>query len=147
MPNRDRRGECLPSRGAREPEDDGMEDTIGTRIGDTVAAGVDAIADGIAEIGDALLLDELARQARSGAKAAGRAAHEGFREWHEAQPVTSTTVAGAVAATAALAAFAGKRGALMALTGSAFAGALLLPLLLAEWMGAGPRAPARGADR
>jgi len=61
--------------------------------------------------------------------------------------VTATTVAGAAAATAALAAFAGKRGAIMALTGSAFAGALLLPLLLAEWMRAGQRAPARGGER
>jgi hypothetical protein len=111
-----------------------MEQTLGTRLGTAIGAGIDAIVDGFGKIGHDLQLDVLAKQALEGARAAGSGIKEGWTEWHDVQPITSTTVATAAAATSVLAAFAGKRGLMLALTGSALVGPLLLPILIVELM-------------
>lgn len=111
-----------------------MEEARGTRFGEAIGAGIEAIFDGVAKIGHDLQLDLLAEAAYDGAEAAGDFVKDGWSEWHEAQPVTSTAVTGAAAATAVLAAAAGKRGLMLALSGSAIGAAVLLPVLLVELM-------------
>jgi len=111
-----------------------MEEARGTRFGEAIGAGIEAIFDGVAKIGHDLQLDLLAEAAYDGAEAAGDFVKDGWSEWHEAQPVTSTAVTGAAAATAVLAAAAGKRGLMLALSGSAIGAAVLLPILLVELM-------------
>jgi hypothetical protein len=111
-----------------------MEEARGTRFGEAIGAGIDAIFEGVAKIGHDLQLDLLAEAAYDGAEAAGDFVKDGWSEWHEAQPVTSTAVTGAAAATAVLAAAAGKRGLMLALSGSAIGAAVLLPVLLVELM-------------
>ena len=111
-----------------------MGQTLGTRFATAVGAGIDAIVEGVGKIGHDLQLDVLAEQALEGAQAAGSGTLEGWTEWHDVQPITSTTVAAAAAATSVLAAFAGKRGLMVALTGSAFVGTLLLPMIIVELM-------------
>jgi hypothetical protein len=105
---------------------------LGTAVGSAVGSGVEAIVDGFAKIGRDLQLDVLAEEALDGAAAAGETAVEGWLDWHDVQPVTSTAVTTAALATTALVAFAGKRGLMLAFTGSAVAGTLLLPVLLVE---------------
>lgn len=111
-----------------------VEETLGTRFGSAFGVGIDAIVEGVRKIGHDLQLDLLAEAAYDGAEAAGDQVKEGWSAWHEAQPVTSTAVTGAAAATAVLAAAAGKRGLLLALTGSAVGGALLAPIIAVEVM-------------
>lgn len=111
-----------------------MERTLGTGIGTAIAGGIDALVEGVAKIGRDLQLDLLAEAAYDGAEAAGDFVKDGWAEWHEAQPITSTAVTSAAAATTLLAAVAGKRGLMLALSGSAIAGSVLLPLFLVEWL-------------
>jgi hypothetical protein len=117
---------------AANGEDLEMEQTTGNRIGAAIGVGIDAIVDGVKKIGYDLQLDQLAEAAVDGAEAAGDHVMDGWAAWHETQPVTSTAVTGAAALTVVLAAAAGKRGLMLALTGSAIGGALLLPIFLVE---------------
>lgn len=111
-----------------------MEQTAGARIGGAIGVGIDAIADGVRKIVYDLQLDLLAEGAADGVEAAGDHVKHVWTVWHDAQPITSAAVTGAAAATAVLAAAAGKRGLMLALTGSAVGGALLLPVFLVELM-------------
>jgi len=111
-----------------------MERTVGTRLGAAIGAGIDAIVESVAKIGYDLQLDLLAEAAYDGAEAAGDFVTDGWSEWHDVQPITSTAVTAAAAATTVLTALAGKRGLMMALSGSAIAGTLLLPIFLVELM-------------
>jgi hypothetical protein len=111
-----------------------MEQETGTGIGAAIGVAIDAIVDGVRKIGYDLQLDLLAEAAVDGAEAAGDHIADGWTTWHESHPITSTAVAGAAAATAVLAAAAGKRGLMLALTGSAVGAALLLPIFLVELM-------------
>lgn len=111
-----------------------MERSVGTRLGTAIGAGIDAIVESVAKIGYDLQLDLLAEAAHDSAEAAGDFVKDGWTEWHDVQPVTSTAVTAAAAATTVLAAVAGKRGLMMALSGSAIAGTLLLPIFLVELM-------------
>jgi len=111
-----------------------MERTVGEKFGTAIGAGIDVMVEGVAKIGHDLQLDLLAEAARDGAEAAGDFVKDGWTEWHHAQPLTSTAVTAAAAATMVLAAVAGKRGLMMALSGSAIAATLLLPIFLVELM-------------
>jgi hypothetical protein len=109
-----------------------MERSVGMRLGTAIGVGIDAIVESVAKIGHDLQLDLLAEAAHDGAEAAGDFVKDGWSEWHEAQPITSTAVTAAAAATTVLAGVAGKRGLMLALSGSAIAGTLLLPIFLVE---------------
>ena len=111
-----------------------MERTMGARLGTAIGAGIDVIVESVVKIGHDLQLDLLAEAAYDGAEAAGDFVKDGWTEWHDVQPITSTSVTAVAAATTVLAAVAGKRGLMMALSGSAIAGTLLLPVFLVELM-------------
>ena len=96
-------------------------------MGMAIGAGIDAIVEGVVKIGRDLQLDLLAEAAHDGAEAAGDFVVDGWTEWHDVQPITSTAVTAAAAATTVLAAVAGKRGLMMALSGSAIAGHTAFP--------------------
>jgi hypothetical protein len=117
---------------SKQAEGSSMEGSAGTTLGAALGAGVDAVVDGVKKIAYDLQLDLLAEAAYDGAEAAGDLVKDGWSDWHETQPITSTAVTGAAAATAVLAAAAGKRGLMLALSGTAIGAALLLPVILVE---------------